>query len=472
MSWSPTPPSSFAPLDGRNGVPGDAGALTTLARRYENTAAEIEAQAANLRRLTSQARGGWKGEAGEKFVERAGDLSDRIVKARGRYEAAARALRQFAEDLGEVQTRAYGAVHRAQEAQADRRTLEANRPARAAATATPEEATAAAADLRDHQHAVEEAATRLSTARRDYDRAVGDYDRAARSAAATLRDARGREELRDGWWDRNAGWITTALKWIGVAVFVIAIAALIIAFAAPTLMIAGTAISVIGALNAAGAALTVVMLGAHVGLAVTDNGEWSDVAWDLVGLATFKLGSVIKGAAQSVGATATRIGQRVGGVRAGRAAFSNRHLPGFLYDLGRLPAVRPVLSVSRRLRGAFTTADQEVAAQRAFIGALVGNPSSMGARFRAMGDVDMAQLATLVGKIDDAVPGVIRLEAIRATTTATSVVWGWGVQGTQTAKAVWDVVDDFAIESPQEARDAVHRAETVEQWSMPLCQVR
>ena len=69
---SPTRPGSFAPLDGRNGVPGDAGEVTDLARRYANTAAEIEAQATNLRRLSAQARGGWKGQAGEKFAERAG----------------------------------------------------------------------------------------------------------------------------------------------------------------------------------------------------------------------------------------------------------------------------------------------------------------------------------------------------------------------------------------------------------------
>ncbi|MGY1688856.1 WXG100 family type VII secretion target [Geodermatophilus sp. SYSU D01105] len=473
MSWSPTPPASFAPLDGRNGVPGDAGALTTLARRYEDTAAEIEAQAANLRRLTSQARGGWKGEAGEKFVERAGDLSERIVKARGRYEAAARALRQFAEDLGEVQTRAYGAVHRAQEAQADRRTLEANRPARAAATATPEEATAAAADLRDHQHAVEEAATRLSTARRDYDRAAGDYERAARSAAATLRDARGREELRDGWWDRNAGWITTALKWIAVAVFVIAIAALIIAFAAPTLVIAGTAISVVGALNAAGAALTVVMLGAHIGLAATDNGDWDDVVWDLVGLATFGLGFGVGAIARNVGGAASRIGQAIAATRGGRAAFAARGLPGRLFDLGRrVPFARTALSLSSRMRNAFRAADDAADAARTTVATLTGSPTAVTSRVLAFADRDLAELATLVSRIDAAVPGSIRIDAIQKVTTASAVTWGWVVQGGQLVKSGADVVNDFVVEPSQEARDTARRAETVEQWSMPLCQVR
>jgi uncharacterized protein YukE len=473
MSWSPVPPTSFAPVDGRNGVPGDAGALTALARRYANTAAEIEAQAANLRRLTSQARGGWKGEAGEKFVERAGDLAERIGKAKGRYEAAARALQQFADDLGDVQTRAYGAVRRAQQADADRQRLQANRPSRAPVTATPEEASAAAAEQRAHQDLVEDAATRFSTAERDYDRAVADYDRDARSAAATLRDARGRQELRDGWWDRNAGWMKTALKWIGVAVLVLALGALIIAFAAPTLMIAGTAISVIGALNAAGAALTVVMLGAHIGLAATDNGDWDDVVWDLVGLATFGLGFGVGAIARNVGGAASRIGQGIAATRGGRAAFAARGLPGRLFDLGRqVPFARSVLSLSSRMRGAFRAADDAADAARATVATLTGSPSAVTSRVLAFADRDLAELATLVSRIDAAVPGSIRIDAIQKVTTASAVTWGWVVQGGQLVKSGADVVNDFGVEPSQEARDAARRAETVEQWSMPLCQVR
>jgi uncharacterized protein YukE len=473
MSWSPTPPASFAPLDGRNGVPGDADALSALARRYANTAAEIEAQAANLRRLTSQARGGWKGEAGEKFVEKAGGLAERILKAKSRYEAAARALQQFAGDLGDVQSRAYDAVGRAQQAEADRQRLQANRPSRAPATATPEEASAAAAESRAHQDLVDDAATRLSTARRDYDRAVADYDHDARSAAATLRDARGREELKDSWWDRNAGWMKTALKWIGVAATILAVLALIIAVFIPGLNVAVGAFLLTQVLNGIAVGLTVVSLGANVSLWLSGNQDFKEVAEDLISLATFGVGFLAGKAVTRLASAASRIGQGIAASRAGRAAFSSRNLPGHLFDLGkRFPTTRTLLSVFPRMRRAFDAADTAAAAQRTAIQGLTGDGAPFLGRALAWGDDTLVEQATLLSRIDAAVPGVLRIQLLDEVGKTVRTLGGAVTQGPASAYEVYDGIGDVFIEPAQEARDSAARERTVQQWSMPLLQVR
>ena len=468
---SVSPPASFEPFDGRNGVPGDASDVTALARRYANTAAEIESQAANLRRLTSQARGGWKGRAGEKFADAAGDLADRIGRAEQRYEAAARALDHFGDRLDDVQTRAYDAVRRGQGAQEEGRRLRAARPARAGASATPEEVLAASAELRAHEDAIDAVDTRLSKAGEDYRSAKDDYGRLASAAAAMLRDGRRGDDLTDSWWDRNAGWLRTALKVIGAVVLVLAIIALVIALFIPGLnvVVLGAAVSAVTALNVAGATLTSVMLAGHVGLWQSGNGEFSDVVWDLVGLATFGLGFAIAPAARALGGAASRIGQGIAATRGGRAAFSARGLPGRLFDVGRrVPLTRPLLSLSARMRGAFQAADEAAESARGGVATLTGRPTTMGSRVLAFADRDMAELTTLVSRIDDAVPGSIRVEALDTIAKGSAAVWGWGVQGGLLVQSGYSQVDAWVLEPRQEARNAQDREETVQQWSMPL----
>ena len=88
---TPRPPD-FEPLAGSDPVPGDPDRVAFIARRYRDTAAEIAQQAANLRTLSQQAAGGWKGKAGKVFSSHASDLADRISKAQGRYAATGDAL--------------------------------------------------------------------------------------------------------------------------------------------------------------------------------------------------------------------------------------------------------------------------------------------------------------------------------------------------------------------------------------------
>lgn len=468
MSVSPTPPASFEPLDSRNGVPGDAGDVTDLARRYANTAAEIEAQASNLRRLTSQARSGWKGDAGDNFVQVAGDLAERIGKARTRYEAAAEALSHYGNRLDDVQRTAYDAVRRAQDAEDEQRALRSAAPVPPGAGATPEQLALATEDRRRHDDAVSAAATALSTARGDYEKAVESYHDLAAEAARLLRDGRADDGLADSWWDRNAGWISAVLDAIGAFVLVLTIAALVIGvFATGGLLAAAVPV-----LLAAGAALTAVSFGGHLALWLTDNGSGADVLWDLAGLLTFGLGSAATKLARGTAALAARAGGRAAATEAGRAAFTTAGRSSLLYDAGRfLPFGRQVLSLSPGLRAAFATADEQAAAARAGIQALGSAPSTQLSRLLMLGDRGPAQAFTAAGQVMAQVPNSAAVSALGWLTrglTVGGVAVPGAVTGVQGAIDTWG---DYVTEPREEARDQAARVEIVDQWSMPLSHV-
>ena len=469
MSGGPRPPLTFSPLDDRDGVPGNSDELTALARRYADTAAEIEAQAAHLAVLTSRSQDAWKGLAGDNFVEVAGDLATRISKAKDRYEAAARALTEFADDLVDVQTAAYSAVRRAQAAEDSHRALRNTAPLPPGPGATPEQLVVAGEEQRLHDRAVESAAADLSAARRDYAHAVEDYHRAAGAAARILSNGRSEDDLADSWWDRNAGWIDTVLEGIGAVVLVLAIVALVISLFVPGLnvLVLGTALASL--LNGLAAGLTVVMLAGHTALWLSDNGEFTDVVMDLVGLATFRLGPLLGGAVSRLGSSAQRIGQGIAAARGGRQAFTTLGLPGRLYDVGqRLPGARALLSAAPGVRHAFAAADEAADAGRSSVAAISGLPTTSTSRALGLGDVTMSETLSLITRIDDAVPGSVRIAVLEGLARTSTAAWGLGVQGSQTVHAASDVYGDFVVQPRQEKRDAVVRTETVRRWSSLL----
>ena len=460
----PTPPASFEPLDSRNGVPGDVGELTALARRYAGTAAEIEAQANNLRRLTSQARGGWKGEAGENFATIAGELAERIGRAQGRYDAAARAVTEFANRLDDVQTAAYGAVRRAQDAEDAQRALRASAPTPPGPAATPEQLTVAREEQRLHERAETAATSELAAARRDYERAVADYHQAAGDAARTLRAGRSDDGLADSWWDRNAGWISDVLDVVGAIVLVLAIVVLVIGVVATGgLLLAAMPVLI---------ALSAISFAGHLALWITDNGSGADVLWDLAGLLTFGLGAGVARGVRGLVGVASRAGGGAAATTAGRQAFTTAGRSTLLYDVSRrVPFAREILSLSPGLRATVSTADEQAALARAEVLALAGAPSTPLSRSLMLGDTSAAQAMTATSRIRQAVPDGLAVEAV--TGLARSLIVGENVVDTVLdVQAVIDTYGDFVLEPAEEGRAQVVRAEIVEQWSIPLMHVR
>ncbi|WP_104524986.1 WXG100 family type VII secretion target [Blastococcus atacamensis] len=469
MTVTPVAPASFEPLDDRNGVPGDPEELATLARRYADTAAEIEAQAANLTALTSRSQKAWKGEAGDNFVEVAGDLAERIGRARGRYEAAARALDFFATALEVVQTEAYDAVRRAQAAEDSQRALRNGAPVAPPSGATPEQLLAAEDEQQTHQLAVFAADDALAAARRDYFFAVESYERAARTAAHMLSAGRIGDELVDDWWDLNAGWIDALLDAVSVVALTLVIVAVVVA------VVLGPGVALVGTLMVTSSALSFVSATVRLDMWASGNGSFEDVLWDLAGAATLGFGKGVAVGAQGMLRVTERVGGRVGAARGGRQAFADAGRSPLLFDLGRLLGVRSLLELSPGLRVTFQAADDAGKAAREGVTAAAGSSGTGLTRAVSFAEDGIADALTAIHRIRQAAGGGAQLTALTA--LADSMVVGAVTvpNAVINGRTAWGLQDSVSVDPSaaldQAAADKANREAIVDRWSMPLGRV-
>ncbi|NEK86963.1 hypothetical protein GCU60_14555 [Blastococcus saxobsidens] len=466
MTATPVAPASFEPLDSRNGVPGDPEELATLSRRYADTAAEIEAQAANLAQLTSRSQEAWKSQAGDNFVEVAGDLAQRIGRARARYDAAADALAFFATALEGVQIEAYDAVRRAQAAADSQRALRTTAPTPLGAAATPEQLLAAGDERRAHERAVTSASEALAAARRDYQDAVESYGRAARTAAEVLSAGRSGDELADDWWDVNAGWIDALLDVVSAVALALVIVAVIVA------VVLGPGIALVGILLATSSGLSLVSAAVRYDMWASGNGSFEDVLWDLAGAMTFGLGKGVAVGARGMLEVTESVGGRVGAARAGRQAFADASRAPLLFHLGRLPGVRPLLELSPGLQATFRAADEAGDVARDSVKAAAGSSGTGLTRAVSFGDHDIADAVSAIHRIRQVGGAGAQLSALTllADTMVVGAVTvpnvaingraGWGLQDSALPNA-WTAADEAAAYEAE--RDLI-----VQRWSMPL----
>jgi len=296
---TPRPPD-FEPLAGSDPVLGDPDRVAVIARRYRDTAAEIAKQASNLRTLTQQAEGGWKGKAGDVFREHASDLADRISKAQGRYAAAGDALNGWVRPLSDAQDEVYQAVWDAKAAQQQ---MTANAPPPPPKPGAPPPTPDEQAQEKKRSTAYGQGQTALGAARTTFDRAVGDYHTAAGAAARKINDAIGHDGLKDSWWDRNFHWIKIVMEVIAVIVIVLAIAALLLAcpFAAGFVLFGLTAETLATIAETALVVLTLVQLAYDSTAAATGKESWTAAILDVVSLCTFGFGKLAAARAQGPG---------------------------------------------------------------------------------------------------------------------------------------------------------------------------
>ena len=212
-------PPDFEPLAGSDPVPGDPDQIGALARRYGQTAYEIQQQAGSLRALSDGARAGWRGASGTVFASKAEDLATRILRARDRYEAAATALSRLVTPMADAQSRAYAAVQKAKAA-ADQ--MSATQPLIGSASPAPGPVARARAVR------YEEARQDLAIARGQFNDAVEDYNAAVNAAANAINAELADDPMRDSWWDANFGWISHLFEYISIAIIALVILALIL----------------------------------------------------------------------------------------------------------------------------------------------------------------------------------------------------------------------------------------------------
>jgi uncharacterized protein YukE len=421
-----------------NPVPGDPDEITTLGRRYSDTAAEIARQAANLRKLATAAPGGWKGQAGTVFHSHAADLATRISRAQDRYAATGKALQDCAGPMHDAQQRAYAAVWQAKSAQQQ---VAANAPGPPRPPGSPPLTDAEKAQQRTQQTAYTDAQTSLTQATRNFDDAVTDYRSAANRAAQQIGSAISHDGLKDSWWDRNFGWISTVFKIIAIVVVILAVVALLLAmpwsaaFIAAMLGFFGAEVSV-ATLGTIAAAIGWTLFGvtavqaAYDGTAAaTGKEDWTTFALDIVALVTFSFGKVAEAGVRALADSAAGTGMAVAEGRAGRAAMSARRLPGLLYSVGSRSSlaatVMRMAGMGRQLDAAVQAAsDARTAVASVIKAAEPGNLAS----FLTMGSAAATEFSKLKA-VSDAVPGVIRIEVPKALAVTLMGINGAGQWG-------------------------------------------
>jgi uncharacterized protein YukE len=451
-------PPDFEPLAGTDPVPADTDEIAALGRRYTDTAAEIETQARNLRRLASNTTGGWVGKAGQAFQSRAADLATRISKAQERYAVAGQALSTCAQPMYDAQQDAYAAVRQAKDAQQQ---LAANAPASPAPTGSPLPTAAETAAATRRQLAYDDATTALASARRRFDNAVQDYQAAAARAATSINAEISTDPLKDSWWDRNFGWISGVLKVVAIVVAVLAIVALVLICPLTAGVIAGilgmtsvtaleTAATAIGLFAVAGTVAQTIFDGIAM---ATDKESWTSFAIDLGSLAAFGLGeaagTIIKGLAKGAEAA----GDRVAAGRAGRAFMSARGLPGILYSLGSrsrtVAAILDWLGQGDKLQGAIKAAtDARDVVAKAVKDA---EPSNLIALWSMNSDISkgMAKLTELGEKV----PGALRIVVPKAAATGLTAIEGGAQWATFAGGNAYNIYQWTSGDDPQAGID-------------------
>lgn len=412
-------PPDFEPLAASDPVPGDPDQILALARRYGQTAYEIQQQATSLRALSGGARAGWKGASGTVFASKAEDLATRISRARDRYETAATALTRVVTPMGDAQSRAYAAVWKAKDA-ADQ--INADAPSLISDPSDPM--------ARAKANRYGEAESDLSLARSQFQNAVEDYNAAVNAAASAITSELASDPMTDSWWDANFGWISHLFEVIAAVVIVLAVVALILAFPLGGALLAwliGTelaaaATAYVGILVVALTVFQTVFDGAAM---VTDKESWTAFAWDVFSLAMFGTGKGVEAGMKFLAENAEEMGKDVAAVRAGKQVFRSRGLPGILYSL----AVRSGLAaklLSRFGDGEVVLTAATHAAEDASHGVEAAvkeaAPSIRVTLFTMSGDAsqDLGKLKAVEARV----PGVWRITAARRVAQALAGVDG------------------------------------------------
>jgi len=300
------------PLADRDPVPGDPVEVESTAARHADLAAELRDQAASLRTLASSE--GWDADAGRVFAASAKDLARQLDTVRRRYATIADALNAYAPQLRQAQSEADAALTQAKAAKA---TSDANQ----APVSLPPEAPAYAREYAEagRRNTLADAAEDLRRARQRLANAVQLRDVQAGKAASRIRAAIADDGLKDSTWDRFSNWVSHGwdrfMAWVHEHAKTIDAIAELAGLLATVIGIVAMVISFIPVLNfltpvllGIAAGLTAIALVCHLMLALSGDGSWVDVGFDIFALVTFGFGTkaaaglkAAKGALQKVG---------------------------------------------------------------------------------------------------------------------------------------------------------------------------
>ncbi len=293
--------------------PGDPPTVRDESTHYNAVASSITDQIRRLKRLAEPDEA-LQGHYTEGLQDSCDDLADHLGKIEERFRETGRQLSGFASDLTTVRVTTGMALSEAVDA---KRRMDANAP-QEGGSGDPTEAQKQAAEDRAGRHDAAEGD--LAAARTKAHHAMDAFDGEAEKVARAIKDASD-DDMKDSRWDKfkdAVGSIAGVLDGIADVLGWIAAALTIVA-----LFIPGLNLLVIAAFVIAGLALAI-----HTLLAVTGNGSWLDVAFDVIGILTLRMGTVaIKGAQAGRAVTLANAGRAAGG-RASSAALARASFNG------------------------------------------------------------------------------------------------------------------------------------------------
>lgn len=311
-----TRPADWTPLGyGSDPIGGNPAEVQDEAQHYRGVATEIQLLTSRLRRL-AEPDDALKGDYTEALQDSCRELADDVDKAHGRFEEVASQLSILVPALDQAHVETAAALEQARSAQETLDSVDSrhyNLPERLLPDNPAHD------DYQRDQRARTAASTSLSAARNRAQSAIDAFEAVAEKVARNIRAAAD-DKLKDGAFDGVKAWVRehahilkAIAQILGAIVLVLAVAIVLLSNPAGWMVIAAFV---------AGAALLAV----DVLLAASGEGSWSDVAFDVLGLATFGLGTIAgKLARGGRFLTLLRGGNRAGAsaARTTRAAFNN-----------------------------------------------------------------------------------------------------------------------------------------------------
>ncbi|WP_336644510.1 hypothetical protein [Microbacterium sp. USHLN186] len=286
-------------------IPGDPDAVDAGGRSYITVADAIASAARALRSMETD---GDESQATDELIRNASEVADDISRAEERYRETGLALIGYAPHLHQAQHDSLIALERAREARADAEAANADRLRflRLADGAEDAEADDHRRDAGRAAAAADDADASLAAAYRLLEDAVAHRDAAGDAAAERIEDIVGGDDLNDSWWDDwgkdlltaitdIAGWVSTIAGVLALCVSWIPVVGQLLGGA--LLIVAGVA----GVINALG----------NIVLASTGDRSWGEAIISIAGAALSVIG---------LGAVARSLGKVAAVARINRAA--------------------------------------------------------------------------------------------------------------------------------------------------------
>ncbi|MGC5166342.1 polymorphic toxin-type HINT domain-containing protein [Luteimicrobium sp. DT211] len=287
-------------------TPGDPVLVLSGGREYLDVADSIDGAAAAMARLDVA---GAVSQAVDALMDRKEDTISEVRKAHARYQAAGEALVSYASTLEQVQADTLAALQRARGARGDADDAARNEHYYQDLAESETDPTTKA----QYKHKATTAADGASAARAtiagaqdDITSAVSTRDRAADSAADQITEITSHDDLNDSWWDNWGSKLVAAIADIADLVSTIAgILAVVVAF----IPVVGTALA--GVLIVVAAVAAIVSALANIALAATGERSWGEAGIAIAGaaLSVIGLGAAAK-AATGISKAAFKAGAR------------------------------------------------------------------------------------------------------------------------------------------------------------------